>query len=348
MNDALNVENVNDIIHYIKESSKQLKFDRLVRDFKIDESILYNIVRENKLFGYLDFSDKASKCEIDVITELNSIQNDLTLYRNDRTILDGKELDIYLPDYKLAIEINGDYWHCSSFKDTRYHQLKTIQCMDKDIELIHIFEHELICKNIRSDIFKLIENKLIDFNELTTTNCWDIRTVNANDIITRYNLGISKYKSNIALQIIRDSARSKDDLIGNLTGNTLIFSSNDLETYTITLNSTPTNDRLVAFGYLVKYFIKTYKPKLLMIEADITKNIYKDYERLGFKRGKFIEPRYTWIRMDYTLTEKQKVDITLGRYYNRHSDYDKFMYNNGYCKIYDAGKQLFTIVNNDI
>ena len=30
---------------------------------------------------------------------------------NDRIVLRGRELDIYLPELKLAIEVNGDYWH---------------------------------------------------------------------------------------------------------------------------------------------------------------------------------------------------------------------------------------------
>jgi hypothetical protein len=30
---------------------------------------------------------------------------------NDRTILEGKELDIVLPDRGLAFEYNGSYWH---------------------------------------------------------------------------------------------------------------------------------------------------------------------------------------------------------------------------------------------
>ena len=33
------------------------------------------------------------------------------IIRNDRTVLNGKELDIYLPDNNLAIEFNGLHWH---------------------------------------------------------------------------------------------------------------------------------------------------------------------------------------------------------------------------------------------
>ena len=43
--------------------------------------------------------------ESDLFNSINVIQK----YQNNRTILNGKELDIYIPDKKLAIEFNGIY-----------------------------------------------------------------------------------------------------------------------------------------------------------------------------------------------------------------------------------------------
>lgn len=65
------------------------------------------------------------------------------------------ELDFYLPDEKLAIEFNGNYWHSIRFKDKNYHLRKTQLCQDLGISLIHIFEFEWlsskeICKQIIS------------------------------------------------------------------------------------------------------------------------------------------------------------------------------------------------------
>lgn len=62
---------------------------------------------------------------------------------NRRKIIYPNELDIFLPDLKLAIEFNGNYWHsiengCS--KD--YHLKKSLLCKDKGIRLIHIYEFE--------------------------------------------------------------------------------------------------------------------------------------------------------------------------------------------------------------
>ena len=43
---------------------------------------------------------------------------------NDRNIIPPQEVDIYLPDYKIAIECNGIYWHSDRCKDRNYHYNK--------------------------------------------------------------------------------------------------------------------------------------------------------------------------------------------------------------------------------
>jgi hypothetical protein len=64
------------------------------------------------------------------------------IVENDRTILDGKEIDIYLPDLHLGFEFNGIYWHSSIFKDRTYHQSKFLSCWLKGIQLIQIWEDD--------------------------------------------------------------------------------------------------------------------------------------------------------------------------------------------------------------
>lgn len=61
---------------------------------------------------------------------------------SNRNII-GKELDIYLPTLKLAIEYNGVYWHSEQKgKDKYYHFNKTLLCENNGIKLLHIFDFE--------------------------------------------------------------------------------------------------------------------------------------------------------------------------------------------------------------
>ena len=54
------------------------------------------------------------------------------LIENDRSILDGQELDIYIPEINLAIECDGLYWHSElNGKDSNYHLNKTENCTKK-------------------------------------------------------------------------------------------------------------------------------------------------------------------------------------------------------------------------
>jgi DNA-directed RNA polymerase subunit RPC12/RpoP len=61
----------------------------------------------------------------------------------DRKALGGKELDIYIPEKKIAIEFNGLYWHSEAKgKDKNYHSDKWRACKDRGIQLIQIWEDD--------------------------------------------------------------------------------------------------------------------------------------------------------------------------------------------------------------
>ena len=64
------------------------------------------------------------------------------VYRSDRQILNGREIDIYLPSKKLGIEFDGLYYHSANDKTPGYHLGKTLGCERRGIRLIHIFSDE--------------------------------------------------------------------------------------------------------------------------------------------------------------------------------------------------------------
>ena len=66
-----------------------------------------------------------------------------TIKSNTRKIITPLELDIYLPELKIAIEYNGTYWHSSkNNKDISYHLNKSLLSRQLGIRLIHIYEFE--------------------------------------------------------------------------------------------------------------------------------------------------------------------------------------------------------------
>lgn len=60
----------------------------------------------------------------------------------NRQAISPYELDIYLPEHKLAIEFNGVYYHSEKFIDKRYHLDKLERCQEAGIDLLQVFSDE--------------------------------------------------------------------------------------------------------------------------------------------------------------------------------------------------------------
>lgn len=66
---------------------------------------------------------------------------------NNRSVLGGKELDIYIPSHKLAIECNGIYWHADNTSlpnDRTRHYSKWNLCRGLGIQLLTFWEDQIV------------------------------------------------------------------------------------------------------------------------------------------------------------------------------------------------------------
>lgn len=83
-----------------------------------------------------------SKGEKELCQYIKSLYSGKIL-ENTRKFIGGKELDIYLPELKLALEYNGEYWHqFHEEKEPGYHKDKRKVCENKNIKLIEVWEKE--------------------------------------------------------------------------------------------------------------------------------------------------------------------------------------------------------------
>lgn len=84
-----------------------------------------------------------SKQHQDIVDMLRIIDSSLNIVVNDRSLIPPHEIDIYLPDVSIAIEVNGVYWHGElQGKGREYHLNKTTLCEEQGIKLIHVFTTE--------------------------------------------------------------------------------------------------------------------------------------------------------------------------------------------------------------
>lgn len=67
----------------------------------------------------------------------------------DTSLISPYEIDIFLPDKNLAIEVNGDYWHSNNFLNKsrlmsaeEYHTMKAKLCAKKGVQIVYVWEWE--------------------------------------------------------------------------------------------------------------------------------------------------------------------------------------------------------------
>lgn len=126
----------------------------------------------------------SSRAEKEIVKFLKTFYNG-KIIENDRTVLSGKELDIYLPENKIAIEYNGTYWHgyrkdttlsLSEFK--KRIEEKRLLCEQKDIRLITIDEADY---NERKDIINnFLKDTISPRKRIYARQC-DFKEINEKD-----------------------------------------------------------------------------------------------------------------------------------------------------------------------
>lgn len=127
---------------YMNEWYNKVGGHELASMVGIDKYTVYSYLRKHNIEIDKGNSSFAEKQINDHIQSLG-----LTTVENDRSVLDGKEIDILVPELNLGIEFDGLYWHSTKYmSDKNYHLNKTQLAESKGIRLIHIFEDEWIEK----------------------------------------------------------------------------------------------------------------------------------------------------------------------------------------------------------
>ena len=90
-------------------------------------------------------SAPTSKKERDLATAVRALTTAYTWEENNRSLLSGRELDLYCAELRLAIEFNGEYWHSEAIhgKPVRErHEWKEQRCRELGITLLVIWERD--------------------------------------------------------------------------------------------------------------------------------------------------------------------------------------------------------------
>lgn len=107
---------------------------------------------------------------------------------NERTILAGKELDIYIPSCKTAIEYDGEAWHVNEEKDAE----KSNMCRMKGIRLIRIRESGCGFLEQDKDIYECKAGDWAKLSEIIRKICVELAKKEVDVNVERDNLAIQE------------------------------------------------------------------------------------------------------------------------------------------------------------
>jgi len=310
--------------------------------FKIDINVFQNRKSINTIICNICNNGVSSGLEIQLTNFIKKNYKE-EIVENDRKILNGKELDIYLPRLKLAFEFNGVYWHNELHKPNDYHNIKTNLCLEKDIQLIHIYEDDWIYKQgiIKSMILnKLKVNPIKIYGRKTK-----VRGITDNKLVRSFlnNNHIQGFVgSKVKLGLFFE-----DELVSLMTFgglrqsmNSKSKSDNDYEMLRF-CNKLNTNV-LGGASKLFKYFIRNYNPESVASYADRSYSNGNLYKQLGFELNHITKPNYYYVIdgiKHYRFGFRK--DILIKEGYDSNKTEHDIMLERKIYRIYNSGNYKF-------
>lgn len=208
-----------------------------------------------------------------------------------RLVIPPRELDIYLPGKKLAIEFDGLFWHsdANDIITKAYHVGKTEACDEKGIRLIHVFEDEWIEK--RRIVESRLKNLLGVYDKTVFARKCEIKDVTLREAELFQNSshiqGTVRSKARLGLYF-------ENELIALMTFGKCRFDKKhewEMLRFCCKLGYHIPG----AAGKLLKHFEKTYRPKSLVSYADRRWSTGNLYKALGFMFVRNSSPNYWYV-----------------------------------------------------
>lgn len=326
---------------FIENTAKKLNIEPLRKlgcTFYSEEQ-MQKIMAEKSFKGY----SEEEKELLDFVKNIYGGQ----IIENDRKVLGGKELDIYLQDEKLAFEFDGLYWHSDRVhlkkgeipdetqkKAAMNLQLnKTLLCEKQGIRLIHIFEDDWVFQ--KEKIKNLIKNSLGFAKSIYARKC----IVKEIDNETYKNFLLNYHLQNYSMADLRLGLFYENELVECIGIRT---KGNHVKEPELVRLCTKAGFRVVGgFSKLLAH------SGMNCMTSYIDRSTFdgKGYYAVGFAKVRenkptyfyvktyFREPRYHYMRK---CIEK-KFNEGILEYWNPKETEEVNMYKNGYSRIWDCG-----------
>lgn len=322
----------------------------------IKETYFYETLKTNinKTIKYTLFKNKTNMTNKELQIELKYLKNKYLLERNRQYTINSirRELDIYLPNLKIGIEFDGNYWHSDNVITKNRSQIKKKEFFEK-LGIRVIF--------IREDEFDYIENKIINrllsilglYKKYGKTRKTlvdkDIPYKECSEFLERYHIQ-GKDNSSIRLGLRTKTGK----LVSVMTfSKTRVFtkSKKDTEDTYELLRFCNIGGLMLkgSFSRLLKYAEEILKSKNVKKIKTFADRRFSDdsnniYLKNGFILSNISEPNYVYIRDNIVLKryecQKHRLEELLEEFDPSITE-EKNMENNKYLKVYDCGNLVY-------
>jgi hypothetical protein len=270
---------------------------------------------------------------------------------NDRKILNGKEIDIFLPDYNIGIEVNGVFWHQfiensnkGKNSDANYHKNKTAEAANRGVTLIHVYDYEIDDPIKLEKIKSIIKSKTGRNKRVFARHC-EIREISSMDY--KNFLNDNHFKGSISSKI-RIGLFYRNEMVSCIGISKPRFNKK-YEWELIRLCNKRDITVIGGVNKMISFFIKKCSPSSIISYCD--KRLFSGnvYEKIGMKCVNTSNSNYQWVKYNGS----GRVDI-VSRYQaqkhkicteeTKHLSENDIMRSKNYMKIYDCGQDTWALI----
>jgi len=324
------IENLREYLLSYIDDDGIFNMKQMMKDFGLSFSKCCLIKKQNQIYNP-NVKNGVSKTQLEIF---NFIQSENKIL-NHRGLIYPYEVDIYLPNDKLAIEYDGLYWHSALFKDKNYHIDKTLKCKKKGVQLLHIFEFEDI------EIWKSIINNKLGLNQKIYARKCSLQEIDHNTakVFCEQNHLQGYVNSSIRLGLYFE-----DKLVQVMTFGKPRFNK-DYDYELLRLCSLKGFNVVGGASKLFKYFRQRNIGSVISY-ANIRYSNGLVYEKLGFEKIGISEPNYVYFNNFNVMTRYQCQKHKLKKLFENYSDdktEEQIMNENGYRKTFDCGNLIYVM-----
>jgi len=238
--------------------------------------------------------------------------------KNDRAVISPYEIDIFIPELKIGIEMNGAYWHREGGAGLSL-QKKSELAKDKGIGLIHIFDFEWnekrdVVKSRIRYVLQLTQNKIMarkcEVKVILKLDCLNFLSITDSQESTDADIFIGLFHNNMLVSVLALQKNTN-------TNFQIIRFSSELNTVIVD-----------GFSKMLNYVIREFKITELIAHSDSRFYTGSVYEKAGFTCVEICEPSYFWLN-----GRKRKASTFIPNEQDKH-----------WSRVFDTGSKKWVLI----